>query len=968
MVQAIVWKEFREQGLIGLTLIVLGSGVLVAAAVLSDPPAAGVSSSDPLRFLGAGRLATLLLAVTAGTVCGGALFAAEREAGTLGFLEALPVSRWDIWLGKLAAGAALVVCQVVPLLGLGAALGLVESGRVGLQLGLSALHAFVWGVYGSTVARTTLGSVGVAIPAAVLAAFAYAFPIVLLFHYPGSTLIRPEGWLLLLTLMFSTPVALSAFAFTRQDRDRSADDRSAAVPMGLVAADPARPPAAPPAAPSVRRGPRLGLKALVWLSARQLLLPGLVGSAFALGFGLVLLVPVVQPVLAWPPLALAAGVLAGVTLFADEQAHGSARFWGERRLPVGRAWGVKLLVHAAFAAWLLVLLALPIVVQAVAAGRDVVRPDTPLAAAFRSRLFESAHLGGEAWKYLLVPAVYGFVAGHLCGLLFRKAVVATGVAGVVGGTAAAAWGPSLLAGGVHHWQLWLPVVAAVVTARLLMRPWAADRVMTRAPLTLLGGGVAAAVVVIAAGLGYRAVEVPDDPAGEDDQVYVQGLPTYDANVAGRDFRSAAEQFGLVAYPNPDSNRPESAGPPVGPNEVRLEQLPVGGLGENDEPFIAWLDKLYAARPAGAAGQASWHAAAAEAARKPTGLFEPPLTAGSARGVSTMEYGRRMGLAVAAHGLRRQRQGDPGAFVDDLRTALALGRNFRNGSGVPALRNGLSVGRAAFAAVDPWLRQLDGRPDLVREALGVVLEDERSVLTRRLPDGTVLPAEVPAADGHVPFDPVPHLLAERFVVRDLLKAPGQWLADQLTPAGREREVNVPVADLIAFGWATPWEKERTRRLVGLSPDRRAAAGLPGLARGRPGAAYVVRAPNPEDLAEQDRLFRAARRGATLKLAVRVYQAEHDGNPPADLAALVPDYLPAVPTDPYSDAPFKYRVATGQNPPPGVRQGRAYPAGQPVAWSVGPNRTDEGGWAEAFTLADQPRREDLVFPTPLVPKPQ
>ncbi|MBX9582684.1 MAG: ABC transporter permease, partial [Gemmataceae bacterium] len=228
MVQAIVWKEFREQGLIGLTLVVLGSGVLVAAAALADPPADTASLADVLRFLGAGRLATLLLAVTAGTVCGGALFAAEREAGTLGFLDALPASRWDIWVGKLAAGAALVVCQVAPLLVLAGLLGQVESAAGGFQLGLSALHAFVWGMYGSTVARTTLGSVGVAIPSAVLAAVVYAVPVFILFHSPRTNMLRPEGGLLLMALMFATPLAGSAYLFTRPDRDRTADDPSPA--------------------------------------------------------------------------------------------------------------------------------------------------------------------------------------------------------------------------------------------------------------------------------------------------------------------------------------------------------------------------------------------------------------------------------------------------------------------------------------------------------------------------------------------------------------------------------------------------------------------------------------------------------------------------------------------------------------------------------------------------------------------
>ena len=966
MVRAIVWKEFREQGLIGLTLLVLGSGVLVAAAVLADPPTDGASVSDVLRFFGAGRLATLLLAVTAGTVCGGALFAAEREAGTLGFLAALPASRWDIWVGKLAAGVALVVCQVGPLLFLAGLLGLVESGRAGLQLGLSALHAFVWGMLGSTIARTTLGSVGVAIPAAVLAAFLYGVPVFLLFHNPRTNAPRPEGGLVLLALMFSTPLAVSAFVFTRADRERAADDRTpaflpAVAPEPMAEATPAR----RVREPGGRRGARFGLKALLWLAGRQLLLPGLVGSAFALGFGLVLLLPLVQPVLVWPPLALAAGVLAGVTVFSDEQAHGTARFWGERRLPVGRAWAVKAAVHALFALWLVALLGLPVFIQSQAAN-ELTRPESAVSAAFRTRLFDGGNLGGQGWKFLLVPVAYGFVAGHLCGLLFKKAVVATGVAGLVGGTAAALWGPSLLAGGVYHWQLWAPAAAALVTARLMMRPWGADRGLSRPALTTLAAGGAVAALVLAAGIGVRAVEVPDDPAGEDDRAYVAGLPAQEENVAGRTFRAAAEQFGRVALAAAEQAPAAAArGATGGTFEAQLEQVPLQGLKETNLPLNQWLDDLYAPGRGGG-GASPWFAEAAAAAELPTGLFEhPQLAGGTAAGLLTMDHGRRMGAALIAHGLQRQNAGDPAPFVADLRTDLALGRNFRNGSGVAALRQGQAVTRAALFGVDQWLANLDGRPDLIRQVLEAVREDDRAVPTRWGPGG-VTPASLPPAGDGAPFDPTPHLLADRFLVRGLLTAPAQWLPDNLAPPGQDREAQAPVADLVGFGWATPWERERTRRLVGLGPDRRSTVGMGSLVRGRPGSGLLLRTANPDDLTDQDRFLRSQRRATILKLAVRAYQAEHGGTPPADLAALVPAYLPAVPTDPYGDGPFRYRVVRLAEVPAAVRlPNRPLADGDVLVWSVGPNGKDDGGWAPPYVGADQSRHNDHVYLLPRRP---
>src|SRR5262249_15517504 len=141
---------------------------------------------------------------------------------------------------------------------------------------------------------------------------------------------------------------------------------------------------------------RAGLRALAWLTVRQLRTPALVLSGFALLFGLSLLAPGVHPFLVWPSLALTAGGLSGVTAFADEQTRGVARFWGEQRLPLGRAWVVKLGLHALLCVWLLVLLALPLFVQAQAGGNAPVRVHSALAVVFRSALFDE--LGRQGWK------------------------------------------------------------------------------------------------------------------------------------------------------------------------------------------------------------------------------------------------------------------------------------------------------------------------------------------------------------------------------------------------------------------------------------------------------------------------------------------------------------------------------------------------------------------------------------------
>ena len=221
MIRAIIWKELREQGLIALTLVLLGGALLVAAWAFADPPSPNAPPTDIIRFLGVGQLATLMLAVTAGMVCGGAVFAAEREAATFSYLDSLPAYRSQIWRGKLIAGLGLALVQIALLVALAAALNMVSSLGRALAVTLYALLAFVWGVFGSTTARTTLGSVGIAIPVASLTAFFVMIPVMVLFQTPGTNVPKLGGAILFAGCMFLVPLALSAWLFTSLDRTRA---------------------------------------------------------------------------------------------------------------------------------------------------------------------------------------------------------------------------------------------------------------------------------------------------------------------------------------------------------------------------------------------------------------------------------------------------------------------------------------------------------------------------------------------------------------------------------------------------------------------------------------------------------------------------------------------------------------------------------------------------------------------------
>ncbi|MDX9981334.1 MAG: hypothetical protein RBU25_15015 [Lentisphaeria bacterium] len=105
------------------------------------------------------------------------------------------------------------------------------------------------------------------------------------------------------------------------------------------------------------------------------------------------------------------------------------------------------------------------------------------------------------------------------------------------------------------------------------------------------------------------------------------------------------------------------------------------------------------------------------------------------------------------------------------------------------------------------------------------------------------------------------------------------------------------------------------------------------------------------------LRAARRDAILRgmalfLAVRAYETEH-GEPPETLDALVPDYLPRIPEDPFDGQPFRY-----------LR--RNVPGLPPEAWAVygiGENFIDEGGTAHGagvFT-PEHGMNPDYVWPS-------
>jgi hypothetical protein len=539
------------------------------------------------------------------------------------------------------------------------------------------------------------------------------------------------------------------------------------------------------------------------------------------------------------------------------------------------------------------------------------------------------------------------------------------VAGILGAVGAAFWGPSILAGGVKSWQLALPPAALLATAFLLVRKWVSERVATRPAIALIAGGTVATVLVLAAGIGYRVLEIPIRAGSEDDVAYVAELVPIERNLGGRDFKAAAERFNrTTAVVNPLFDRTDTPIRPARADRVEERADRVLRLGwTGDDPELGdWLDEIF--KPA-TDGEEAWYDTAARAAEAPIGIFEYPQLLGLA-GPSTqsIEHSRRMAVALLARGLQQQ-AGRPDQFPQQLRTVLALARTLRNGSIVKSLLAGIEVERAGLLGLDRWLDQLPHDARRIRAAIELIQTAE------------------PAA----PFDPAPHFLAERHVLREGMKSPSQWLPHLLAAPGAPPEATSTEVDLVGLAWAVPWERERTRRVVAMGFE----AGLPSSLStvvGRPGLGLIIaRMHSPRDLIDLERLLMTHRRAAILKLLLRAYRTEKGKYPDALAELESAGLLPQAPRDPYRpERTFGYRIAK----PPGellvspsrlssdrpggaaaVAQGSVetqhVPPGQPIIWSIGPDGIDQHGRnLPSGLLLGQARPADLVYLVPMGPE--
>jgi hypothetical protein len=923
MMAALAWKEYREHRAVWLTMAAVACLGLLVLDRLTD----GGDKDLVLGCVG------LLMVWGYGLVCGAMLLAGEREDGTLPFLDGLPCFRRRLWLAKCLIGVGLVLAQTAVLIAVAAELGVLSRKEspdaivVGFPvLGITGLG---WGLLFSASGSNVLRVIGQAIGAQVLVGFGLLLlESLLVFKAPSNRAFAILGLgnigLTVLTFVGSWRT------FCRSDRQRHvracARERSAS---GRV------------------------LLWLCWQQARSFALVLLLCSVAA---GLLVMT---EGTIVWPAATLLVGVVCGVTVFADEQSGGAFRFLGDQRLPPGRIWLFKTGVRLALAFLAALLIVVLSVVRSVLLGMDT--PDSQGPRTFLAWLFRDAVLGEVAapGAFLILWLLHGFGIGQLCGLLVRKSVVAVFLALGASAVAASVWLPSLLGGGLHVWQVAGVPAVALAASGLLLPAWTAGRLSG----TKLAGGVAAAVgaavLWLAAAIGYRVAEIPDTPDLLDMPAFLAELPAPGQNEAGRLTRSACDglkarlrELGKEQPTKPlfppakkEAPAPERQGDPGGfrPPAQFASKSFEGQAGEvlergwpGGEPELgAWLDRVFADR---------WPGELARAAALPAGVVEDPRRM-TLEGPRDLGPAHTAGTLLAARGLREQARGDAAVFVADLRTGLALSRNLRNHSVHFAVQVARANEERLLMALDRWLERLHGRPDLLREALAILGRHEALV----------------------PDDPIDTQRAEFLVTQNTLEHPEWFLALNLAPAN-PRSASPALIAAVGVAWQVPWERERQQRLLRLlfadNPSGRQVV-LRAVPWMRHIGTGVVGLSSENDRRRELTALRARQ----LEVALRLYQAEK-GKPAAALEALVPGILPEIPLDPFSSRPFRYRLSAGERIewPSGNQeepQVRQVPAGQGILWSVGPDGRDDSGRSQGSHAIGR-QGNDLIFLVPLPPK--
>jgi hypothetical protein len=919
MTGVLVWKELREQSMAAVALVVLGAGLLIGIHVWSEPSRAADLAGDTA----AGIVLPLLLVWLCGLIAGAQPFAVECENGTMTWLDALPISRRRIWLGKTLGATAVLFLQVALIVGLAGWLSFLRSSDrepvAGLIL-LFALSGYAFGLFGSAAGRSPLAAIGWAllgqmIWAPVLMIVANLFPIPIRNAWPTD--------LFLIAMVPAVPAFVSYRLFTRLDRAR----RGTAISETIE--------------------PR-PWRVLIWLAWRQVRW----FHAVVLGVGLLIasVLPRTEP-LAWPFFGVVLGVAMGVSAFGPDQLGGAVRFLGDRRLPLGRLWLVKtflpLLSLGAIVLVILLNIALMFAVRNQTGPRDM-----------------AIDLLASSGMILLGP-VYGFAVGQFFGLVCRKGAVASVLAILSAAGLLAVWLPSMIVGGLAIWQWLLPPLVLIAATRLAMRPWVAGRLSDWRPAIGIAGAGLLALGGVALSLWWRVIEAPAAGPPFDVAAFLASVPPPEKNEAGAKMRLASDQFGKHVDDKQLFARDPAANPRFtdGTYYSRALDASASDWPAADAGFNDWMDEVFSGE---------WFRTLRAAVALPPGIVSLPWPPTSS--VSSYPQFAQIGALLRARGLQLQARGMQDESFAMFRLALDTSRHLRPRTCVWQYHTVTGIELNVLRTLPLWAAKVGDRPDLLRQALVMLREGESALpplaetieteyvteLQRPLinpdPKESRFSRELREMAHFTPWE------RERFdhiyntMFAGWLRTANLSYRTSLTRAEALGRPTPPDALLLAWLPAEndpdgARQREKLRQLLSTEHDLQ-YVGLPDFVFSR----------EPYTLTHW--------RATQLQIALLLYEKEH-GRPAERLADLMPAILPAVPIDPFDGgAPFHYRVSQGERiamqPGRGDDDGMvAVEPGQGVVWSVSTDLVHDGGVRNCNSLGfgRGPPGLDLIFLVPV-----
>jgi hypothetical protein len=357
----------------------------------------------------------------------------------------------------------------------------------------------------------------------------------------------------------------------------------------------------------------------------------------------------------------------------------------------------------------------------------------------------------------------------------------------------------------------------------------------------------------------------------------------------------------------------------------------------------WLDLVFAGK---------WLGDLDRAADQPVGMVVDPRDIVLGQPALSIPV-EDMSRLLALRALQLQAAGKTTNMVESLKRGFCLTRNVGHRTGVVYETMARKADAVLLDGLTTWLKGLNGHPQVLRNILPLLQFQDTFISTHTDQNWE----------------------AEYLIARNTLAQPMTLLEMFVPQHGGVSFRTGAIREFLTWTatcWSVPWERERHERILRLLYEGDDELNTLLLNRGEFKAAMFERFLRHEHrlvFQTHVKYFLARLRAAQLTVALRLYQAEK-GQLPQSAAALVPDYLPALPVDPFDGQPLRYRVSKGENilgmtedDVPTIltfSKGLYVPKGQGIIWSTGLDGEDNGG----HELKTPDNKEvDLIWLVPL-----